>query len=198
MTSSNSSPEIWALVDQKQGHRNQVLGVVEALGYPFVKKEIRYTTQAKSPNWLKGASLRGIDIAESNAMSAPWPDIVIGAGRRIAPVSRYIKKQMQAAGKSCFTVQLMWPGAPTKGLDLIAVPEHDGIRPKTKENQTIITTIGAVHRVNQALLEREAGMWTKTLGETSHPRVTLLLGKYEVEPGVCEEHILQLAQMTSR
>jgi len=87
-----NTPLIWILADDRAGNVNQVLGVAEALGVPFEVKEINYNKHASLSNFIRGASLFGVDIESSSSFDSPWPDLVIGAGRKTAPIARYIKK----------------------------------------------------------------------------------------------------------
>src|SRR5262249_32283033 len=92
-TAMRADPLIWVLADDRAGNVAQTLGVAEALGRPFVTKTLRYTRLAKLHSLLMGASRLGLN-AESRAMlKAPWPDLVIAAGRRTAPVARWIKRK---------------------------------------------------------------------------------------------------------
>jgi len=188
-------PEIWVLTDEISGHRSQVLGVAEALGHPFIIKNIVYNKKAKSPNFLQGASLKGIELEKSDKFSAPWPDLVIAAGRKTAPIARYIKKQTKLhSNKKCFLAQIMWPGFGSGDFDLIAVPEHDN----KKEKSNIITTIGAPHRVTNEVLERELAMWSKTLGAPPRPRLALLVGGSAGKTHFTATHAEELGHLTKK
>ena len=101
--SPESLPGIWVLTDGRPGHDHQALGVAEALGWPFAIRGIDYGPLARLPNLLLGRSTRGLSAAARNALVAPWPDLVIGAGRRTAPVARWLKRRNPKA----FLVQLM-------------------------------------------------------------------------------------------
>jgi len=186
------NPIIWAITDSKVGHRNQVLGVAEALGHPFEIKEIKYTDFSVLPNFLKigmfGTSLLGVDEERSDPLKKPWPDIVIAAGRRTAPIVRYIKRK---AGKKCFACQIMWPGFPTSGIDLIAVPEHDEII----ETRKIITTIGSPHRVTKETLSFEGEVWERTLDDLKKPRIAVLVGGSTAKHKFTQKHADLLAKM---
>lgn len=129
-------------------------------------------------------------VAESFSAALPQgkgkiPDIAIAAGRRAAPVLRYLKKQHP----HCFTVQLMWPGAPTSGLDLIAVPEHDGITPAGN----IITTVGAPHRLAPETLEKAAKEWGEEFTGYPEPRIALLVGGSTKHGTFSEKEAITLA-----
>lgn len=121
--SSQTSATLWALTDDRPGNNVQVLGVAKALGWTTEEKAIRYTGFARLPNIVRGATLAGVADSSREQFSAPWPDVVIAAGRRSAPVARWIKRQ---SGGKTKLVQIMFPGrAGAKEFDVIAVPDHD-------------------------------------------------------------------------
>lgn len=169
---------IWVLLDDAAGHMNQALGVAEALNLAFEPKPIKYNDKANLPNLLLGASLKGVATAD---IKPPFPDIVISAGRKTFPIARYIKKQSKAK-----IVQLMHPGFPAWGIDLLVVPEHDGFTPNSKT----MVTIGAPNRVQPDFLSQEAAIWERTLSHLPAPRMAVLLGgdtkgiAYSAEDGI--------------
>ena len=162
-------PRVWLLADDRPGNRTQVLGVGEALGWPFVEQSLAYRRCAELPNLLLGAAFAGLNADSRRRMVAPWPDLVIAAGRRTAPVARAIKRR--AAGRT-FLCQLMDPGPPRSAFDLIAVPRHD--RPPQAGNVLIVT--GAPHRITAAALARAGDVWRPRFRELPAPRIALLVG----------------------
>lgn len=167
---SEHLPLVWVLADDRAGNVAQALGVAEALGSPFVRKDIRYDRLARLPNLLRGASLLGV-TAESRAMLAPpWPDLVIAAGRRTAPVARWIRRQSPAAR----LVQVMDPGWPGRGdFDLIAIPNHDGRAPA---GANILRVTGAPHRITPERLAAEAEVWRPRFAHLPRPWTALIVG----------------------
>ena len=136
-----SGPVVWVLADDRPGNRSQGFGVAEVLGFPFVAKEIAYSRFGAYPNALLGASFFGLTAESRSALVPLWPDITIGAGRRVAPVARRIKR---LAGGRTFIVQIMNPGwFDAAEIDLIAVPHHDQAKP----GANILHVIGAPHQV---------------------------------------------------
>ena len=87
---------------------------------------------------MLGGSLLGLSPAGRAALAPPWPELVIAAGRRAAPVARWLKRRHPDA----FLVQLMWPGS-ARELDLVAVPAHDEL----PERPGVIRTVGVPHRI---------------------------------------------------
>jgi uncharacterized protein len=158
---------IWVLADDRPGNANQALGVAEALGWPFLVKSLRYGPLARLPNLLQGASLRGLTGAARAALEPPWPKLVIAAGRRTAPVARWLK----ARQPDVFLVQLMWPGS-AKGLDLVAVPEHDDL----PEHPALIRTPGAPHRLTPERLAEAAAHLAPKIANLPRPRIACLVG----------------------
>ncbi len=159
--------KVWMLADDRPGNVNQALGVAEALGEPFAVKTIGYGQLARLPNWLLPANLTGLTPATRETLTSPWPDLIIGAGRRTARVGRWVKQRHPDA---CLA-QLMWPGS-ADGFDLIAVPEHD----RVPDHPVLLRTLGPPHRLTPARLERSAAEIAERLAELPRPYVTCLIG----------------------
>lgn len=160
---------VWVLADDRPGNVNQALGVAEALGVPYRTVPIAYGPAARLPNWLRGAGLIGLDPACRTALVPPWPRLVIGAGRRCAPVARWIKRQAAGTTRLC---QIMRPLAGWEDFDLVAVPAHD--RVAARDN--LIVVPAAPHRVWPVRLTREAARWAARLEALPRPRYGLLVG----------------------
>lgn len=160
-------PRTWVLADDRPGNVNQALAVAEALGWPFLVKTIRYGPLARLPNGLLGASVLGLTAAARAGLAPPWPGLVIAAGRRTAPVARWLKRRRPAA----FLVQLMWPGS-ARGLDLVAVPAHDDLSGRPE----VLRTAGAPHRITPERLMRAASALAPRLADLPRPRIACLVG----------------------
>lgn len=159
---------VWALVDDRTGHTGQVLGVLGRLSLPYQLKRLEFNWLGRhAPNALLGASLLGLNRRRSAPLAAPWPKLVIAAGRRTVPVLRYIKKK----SPSTVTVYLMWPGS-TRGLDLIAAPQHDAPPPLPN----VITTLAPLHAVTPQTLESARNAWAAQWAHLPRPFVFLSLG----------------------
>lgn len=164
-------PIVWVLADDRAGNVSQAVGVAEALGWPFIIKDIRPNSLARVPNALLGASLWGIDASSRAALVPPWPDVVIGAGRRTAPVARWIKRR---SGGRTLLAQIMFPGRiGAAEFDLIAVPAHDRLR---SPPANVVRILGAPHRVTAERLRQEALRWQDRFTALPRPRVALIVG----------------------
>lgn len=165
----NKKPVIWVLADDRAGNSNQAIGVAERLGTDFEIKTIRYNKSGRLHNLIRGRSLLGVDLANSSPLSAPWPDIVIGAGRKTAPISRFIKKQ---SGGKTHLVHLMLPGFPDGDFDLIFTPKHDNI----KNNDKYISSIGAPNRITPGILAQHKAKWEEKFAHLPSSKIALLIG----------------------
>ena len=167
---SRGAPTVWALTDNRAGNAGQCLGVAEALGLRFETRDIDYTAKAALPNFIMGASFGGLTPSSRVNLVPPWPDILITAGRRTAPVARRIKENND--GRT-FLVQIMHPGdAGIDDFDLIAVPTHDGVTPRPN----FLEITGAPHRVTAAVLAEAEEAWRDTFAKLPEPRIALIVG----------------------
>jgi hypothetical protein len=159
---------IWVLADDRPGNVAQAVGVAEALNRPFVIKDVRYTIWGTLHNLARAATCFGLTEASRRLFQPPWPDLVIGAGRRTAPLARWLKRK-----SSCLLVQIMDPGWPGReDFDLIAVPAHDD----AELLPNMIRTIGSCHRAVPRLLAEEQAKWAARLAHLPRPYLLLVVG----------------------
>ena len=162
-------PLIWLLMDDRMSHRSQVRGVAERLGYASLEQEIHYNRFAALANGPFGARLWHLSPQSRRKINAPWPDLVIAAGRRTAPVALAIKKR---SPRTVLT-HLMWPDVSPARFDIIAVPQHDTL---SYEGGNLLRTFGAPHSVTLKKAANEAARWHAQINRLPSPRIALLIG----------------------
>ena len=160
-------PVTWVLADDRPGNANQALGVAQALGWPFAVKTLRYGRLARLPDAVLGRSCAGLCPTARDLLQPPWPGLVIAAGRRSAPVARWLRRQ----SPGLLAVQLMWPGS-ARGLDLVAVPEHD----RVPDDAAVIRTLGTPHGLTTAGLAAAAAAIAGQVAAIPRPRIACLVG----------------------
>ncbi|MGE0658349.1 MAG: ELM1/GtrOC1 family putative glycosyltransferase [Reyranellaceae bacterium] len=84
---------VWLLLDDRPGHRTQVVGLGRDLGWPVEEKPLRFNSLERLPRFLLGATLRTLEPESRRLLQPPFPDLVIGMGRRIVPAARWIRRQ---------------------------------------------------------------------------------------------------------
>ena len=160
--------EIWGLVDDRTGHRGQVLGVLTKLAEPYIIKNIEYNGFAKLPNMLLGAGMLHVSAESRARLHQGSPDLVIAAGRRMVPVLRYLKAKRPATR----IVYLMDPDSHYDAFDLIAIPEHDN--PEQRDN--VITTAAPLHAVTRDTIGASRVHWHEQFQHLPRPWVAVCLG----------------------
>ena len=169
---TNKTPDIWALTDDRAGNRSQCLGVADALGIDYQIKEIAYGPWAALPNGLLGASFAGLTPDNRLGLHPPWPDVVIAAGRRTAPVARKIRALARRDARECFLAQVMDPGVGRGDFGLLAVPRHDG----GGSGANILAITGAPHQLTESRLAEEARRWAARFDDLAKPWIALIVG----------------------
>jgi mitochondrial fission protein ELM1 len=107
---------VWCLLGHKAGDNTQVRALAEELGTGYQEKHISARPWELLTHLCLGANLLGIDRAASGELQAPWPDLVISAGRRNEPVARWIRKQ---SGERTRLVHIGRPWARPDNYDLL-------------------------------------------------------------------------------
>jgi mitochondrial fission protein ELM1 len=184
-----TAKKIWALLDERAGNTSQTLGVADALGLPYEPRIIRFGRLIRLPNPLVWWNRMGITHDTRTVLEPPWPDITISTARRLGLVAAYIKRRNPAT----FTAQIQWPGYPGGNLDLIATPQHDGI----KAGGNIILTLGAPHRVTPEKLAAESEAWRAPLAHLPSPRIAVLIGGSPDPADFAKRHAVPLATYAS-
>lgn len=155
----------WVVTDGKAGMESQCLGLAEALGLdPTIKRiGLRQPWRRFAPHLRLG--LR--HAFTGDPLVPPWPHLVIATGRISVPGSLYVR-HMNPRTRN---VQIQNPGISPRHFDLVVTPIHDLLG-----GANVIHTIGALHRVTEERLTREAALLASRIGEQPRPRIGVLIG----------------------
>ena len=165
-----TTPSVWLLLDDRTGNVNQLLGVAEALKWPFTSVYLEYDSFVKLPNCLRKYCFLGVKN-KKDVLKAPYPDVVLVAGRRAFPFALELKKRSCGRTK---IVQIMDPGIYGRSkADLVVIPKHDALK-KVPKNALLVDM--APHRVTQEKLKIEQQKWKKNFEKFSSPKVALIVG----------------------
>jgi mitochondrial fission protein ELM1 len=166
---SEHEPNIWCLLGRKAGDNTQVRSLAEALGVSFTEKHIAARGWELLPHLLLRTTLLGIDRGASSELAAPWPDLVISAGRRNEPVARWIRRQ---SGGSTRLVHIGRAWAAPDCWDLvITTPQYFlPAQPNILHNQL------PLHRQEPERLKAAAQDWQQRFAALPRPLVAVLVG----------------------
>lgn len=175
---------VWCVSDGRTGIERQTLAIAHALSerVPTRIKLLRLQPtgfQVSLPPSLWLMPKAALPIEQAARLQAPWPDVWIANGRRSIPYSMRMRKW--SAGQS-LVVQLQDPRISPKRFDLVAPPQHDGVR-----GDNVVTTLGAPVWYTQKQIDT-------ALAQIPEPRH---LGKRKVMVilgGTSKRHQLSLAR----
>jgi mitochondrial fission protein ELM1 len=160
---------VWVLLGDSAGDNAQLLRLAEALGWPFEAKRIRYNRLNRCPNLLLGASRLTVDTRRSDPLAPPWPDLVVGASRRAAPLARWIKKQ--SGGRSRL-VHLQHAQAPLRYFDLVVTtPQY-----RLPERCNVLHNLLPLNAKQPEVLESSGAQWRGRLEHLPRPWIAVLVG----------------------
>lgn len=183
------SPSIWVLLGERRGDNNQLLGLAEELGVPFETRTITYgwwwwvmlNLFPRQPFLLTGKARRNL--------SAPWPDIVIGIGRRSVAVSRWIK---QRSGGRAKIVRLGNPRVDSKLFDLvITTPQY----PVPRKGNVLVLPFAISRNSNPPKPTADEAQWLAAL---PRPHLLVCLGGPTRYWKLVEAEVASAAQAISR
>lgn len=120
-----TATRVWLLIGTRRGDNNQVLALGEALGLPFETRTVFYKWTTRLRMKLFPVSLGHLTPASRRWFEPPWPDLVIGIGRRTVPVVRWIHKQ---SGHTKL-VRVGHPRAPNRWFDLVVTTRQYPVPP---------------------------------------------------------------------
>ncbi|MGO4571294.1 mitochondrial fission ELM1 family protein [Microvirga sp. 2TAF3] len=158
----------WVLSDGKAGDELQCLSVADALG---LEPEIRRVRPRPPFSWLMPwgpIDPRERPGARNSPVVPPFPDLLIGSGRRAVPYLRFVK---HASGGRTYTVFLKDPRTGPNAADFIWAPEYDRVR-----GVNVLNTLTPPHRASQQRLETARAHPDPRLAHLPHPRVAVLAG----------------------
>ena len=113
---SGDPPRIWVFLGNRRGDNNQLLALAEALRMPFETRTLEYRRSWAPLLRLFPRSPYLLSRRARSLIGPPWPDVVIGIGRRNVAVARWIKRM---SGGRTKLVRLGNPRADPGLFDLV-------------------------------------------------------------------------------
>ncbi len=164
----HSPPRVWVLLGKGVGGNGQMRSLADALGWPYEARQLSYNPLQVIPNLLLGATRITLS-RDSDPLEAPWPDLVIAASRRSAPVARWIKKR---SGGRTVLVHLLHAQAPLDDFDLVVtLPQY---RLPPRDNLMCVTS--ALNRSDPGRLEAASLEWKDRFDHLPRPWIGVLVG----------------------
>jgi hypothetical protein len=156
-------------VGEKRGDNAQVVSLARAIGWDYQEKRI-----AMKPRWREGkprvrARIDHVDLENSDALAAPWPDLILTAGRRLSSVALYVK---QASGGRTRIVLIGKPRRDLDEIDLVVVAAHYLL----PEGPRVARHDLPLMHADPEALARAVAEWRPRLAEMKRPLTALMVG----------------------
>ena len=170
-------PRIWVLTGHRAGDNAQAraLGalVAERIGGVVEERPLAWSFLRVLPNWLLPPTLAVLSREARAKIAPPWPDLVIGVGRRSVPVARWV--QRQAGREGAGPVRLVWlgrPRAPLVWFDLVLTTAQYGLPPARNVIMLDLPPTPPVPAPADAYLAR----WRRAWADLPRPLTAVLVG----------------------
>lgn len=165
---SSRPPRVWVLLGEGAGGNAQMIALADALGWPYETRQLSWNVLNYLPNPMIGARACTLDH-NADALRPPWPDLVIAASRRSAPVARWIKKQ---SGGRTKLVHLLHAQMPLHHFDLVVTLAQFRV-PDAPNVQRNTLPLNVVDPARQA---EAADRWRERLAVLPRPWIAVLVG----------------------
>lgn len=157
----------WVVSDGTRGMEVQSIALARALSIDPEMKRIRPSPLLRAfpglGSWRMIPSSSGGD-----PLTPPWPDLVIGCGRRNAGAVLSVKAR---SGGHSFAVQIQDPRIDPELFDALIVPEHDPAR-----GDNVIVTTASLNSLATLDLRVEAKRFSHMIQPLPGPRVLVAVG----------------------
>ena len=162
------APTIWAVSDGRAGIRAQALGLAEATarltGAVVTEKRLAIRRPwDRLPARAWGDPFARL-AAGSDDLAPPWPDVLIGCGRRAVPFA-------EAMPERTLTVMCQDPRVKPARFGLVVPPVHDGL-----DGANVFAILGSPNRLTEARLAADAAKLEAALPPLPRPLTALLIG----------------------
>jgi uncharacterized protein len=171
-TSNNqlpNTPVTWLILGDKQGDNSQVETLIEGLGWPYTRKYVHMRDEFVLGKPEFKASLDHLDMSNSDALTPPWPDLIITIGRRPSMVALWVREQ---SGNRTRIILVGKPTGNMQDFDLVIASSENQLPPL--ENFVPITL--PLMKIEPEKITLEAAQWQHRLGKLPRPLIAILVG----------------------
>jgi len=163
---------VWVLTDGRPGNENPARALADALrdrGWPearIVRAEPRaWAARLPASAWSAWPARRSgwpfSGFRDPSVFDAPWPRLVVSAGRRSAPAAAAMRR---LSGRETRAVQILDPRMGATRFDALVAQAHDGLT-----GATVVATLGSLSRAPTVATDPR-------LDGLPSPKVAVLLG----------------------
>lgn len=162
-------PRVWLLLGDKRGDNAQVLAIEQALGWRCERKHLEMQEPWTVAKPRVEASLHHVDLARSDPLEPPWPDLIITIGRRPSMVALWVAEQ---SGGRPRLVLVGKPSGKMERFDLVIV----GAEAQMPPLDSVLRIALPLMRADETAVETAARAWAPRLADLPRPLVGFMVG----------------------
>lgn len=189
------SSSCWGITSGNAGMVAQVRALANMLG---ITAEMKVAQLHPLLAWLPNVVLAPFAPLwlgkGGDALTPPYPDMVISCGRRAAMVALGLKKR---APRTTKFIHIQDPHLAPTNFDAVVAMEHDALF-----GSNVISTRYALHQITASTLHDAAQQWQGRFAAYPKPYVSVLLGgstnKYHLSAKAMQHAITALQQLLQR
>ena len=163
------APNVWILRGPKAGDYAQLQLLARALGVAAMTKQLVFRSWELLLHAYPMPTLAALDRAKSDPLEAPWPDIVLTAGRRNELVALWIRA---ASGNRSRIVHVGRPWASPRRFDLV-VSNRQYLLGET--DNVIVNDLPLID-LSESTLAAERATWGAKWAHLPRPWTVVLVG----------------------
>lgn len=163
------APSTWVILSDKRGDNGQVETIVDALDWPVEHKYVHMLPEYVLGKPRYRPSLDHLDLARSDTLQAPWPDLIITVGRRPSMVALWIRKQ---SGNRTKIVLVGKPSGHMLDFSLVVASAENQMPPL----HNFLPTTLPLMRIQPEDVASEVEAWRERLQPLRKPLIAMLIG----------------------
>ena len=162
-------PRVWVLASPHTGDNRQLMALANGLDWPHEVKQLSYRWHEGLVRLAGRPTLSALDARSRRSIVAPYPDLIIAAGRPTEAVAMWIRRHGNPAVKIVFVGT---PWTPLERFDLvIATPQY-----RMPSRTNVLHNALPLHDVEPQKLAKEAKAWSARLAHLPRPLTAVLVG----------------------
>ncbi|MEK0083528.1 mitochondrial fission ELM1 family protein [Benzoatithermus flavus] len=189
------APRTWLLIGDKLGDNAQAKTLADALGWPYEVRRV-----LPKPEWVLGKpafapTLDHLDLARSDRLEPPWPDLVVTIGRRPSMAALWV--QDRSGGRT----RIVLVGPPKRWPErfaLIVAPGQFRIPPRDNLVQLDLPLM----RADPARVAAAGEAWRERLADLQRPLTAVLVGgetkPYRFDAEAASDLLCELERLRAR
>ncbi len=189
----STPPSTWLVLGDKLGDNAQIEAIASALDWPVTTKRLRFRDQYVLGKPAFKASLYHIDLAGSDALVPPWPDLVLTVGRRPSMAAMWIRAQ--SGGRT----KVVIVGRPRRMLKqfalVLATPQY-----RLPARANVLHLDLPLMRIDAAKVAEAARAWQERFDALERPLTAVFVGgptkPFRFTADVVEDFVARLTRST--